>query len=140
MNSEKSLYERLGGHEGILKLIQPFYADVRQHEVLGPIFNARIADWTSHLSKITEFWAVQAGGPSRYRGGFGVAHIPLQLQPEHFRLWLGLWEFNNNRNLPPTEAAEMTAIAHQLAGRLFAITQGRSSLTIGQPPQFPKPS
>jgi hemoglobin len=128
--SDKLLYERLGGHEGILKLIKPFYADIRQHEVLGPIFNARIADWTSHLAKITEFWAVQTGGPSRYRGGFGAAHIPLQLAPEHFRLWLGLWEFNNNRNLPPIEAAEMTALAHQLANRLFAITQGRNSLTI----------
>ena len=39
MNEISTLHERLGGHEGILKLIQPFYADVRQHAVLGPICN-----------------------------------------------------------------------------------------------------
>src|SRR4051812_15659873 len=44
MSPEQSLYERLGGHVGILKLIKPFYADVRQHNILGPIFNSHITD------------------------------------------------------------------------------------------------
>ena len=52
MSETRSLYERLGGHEGILKLIKPFYADVRQHELLGPIFNSHIQDWSAHLEKI----------------------------------------------------------------------------------------
>jgi hemoglobin len=137
MDPNASLYERLGGHAGILKLIHPFYIDVRQHAVLGPIFNARIHDWPAHLDKITEFWAVQTGGQSRYRGGFGAAHLQLGLKPEHFQHWLGLWEFNNRRHLAPREAGEMIDLAHELARRLFAITQGRSSLTIsekGQPP------
>ncbi len=120
---DESLYERLGGHEGILKLIKSFYADVRQHAVLGPIFNAKIQDWPAHLEKIAEFWALQAGGESRYRGGFGAAHIPLELRPEHFQLWLGLWEFNNSRLLPQREASEMNALAQQFARRLFALTQ-----------------
>lgn len=127
----KPLYERLGGHIGILKLIKPFYADVRQHAVLGPIFNAQITDWPAHLEKITEFWSRQTGGPSRYGGGFGSAHLPLDLKPEHFEQWLRLWEFNNARHLAPREAEEMTGLAHQLARRLFAITQGRTALTIG---------
>src|ERR1051326_6347274 len=106
MTDDKSLYERLGGHKGILKLIKPFYADVRQHAVLGPIFNAQIHDWPSHLEKITEFWTRQTGGESRYSGGFGSAHLPLGLKPEHFEHWLKLWEFNNNRHLAPREAEE----------------------------------
>ena len=57
-----SLYARLGGHEGIAKLLRYFYADVRQHEVLGPIFNSRIHDWPMHLAKIGEFWALQPAG------------------------------------------------------------------------------
>lgn len=123
MHSEQTLYDRLGGHDGILKLIKSFYADVRQHAVLGPIFNAKIHDWPSHLDKIAEFWALQTGGPSKYRGGFGAAHMPLDLKPEHFQLWLGLWEFNNGRLLAPREAEEMNALAYQFARRLFAITQ-----------------
>ncbi len=124
------LYTRLGGHEGILKLITPFYADVRQHSVLGPVFNSHITDWPTHLAKITEFWALQTGGESAYRGGFGAAHLRLGLKPEHFEHWLALWEFNNQRQLGPKEAGEMTALAYELARRLFAITQGRSSLRV----------
>lgn len=130
MNDAGSLYDRLGGHAGILKLITPFYADVRQHAVLGPVFNSHITDWPAHLAKITEFWALQAGGESAYRGGFGAAHLRLGLKPEHFQHWLALWEFNNLRQLAPQEAGEMTALAYELARRLFAITQGRSSLQI----------
>jgi len=119
------LYARLGGHDGILKLIKTFYVDARQHAVLGPIFNSHIQDWPAHLEKISDFWALQSGGPTRYRGGFAGAHMSLGLAAEHFQHWLGLWEFNNSRQLPPTEAAEMTALAHEFGRRLFAVTQGR---------------
>ena len=125
MSEPISLYNRLGGHEGILKLLKPFYVDVRQHAVLGPIFNSHITDWPVHLDKITEFWALQTGDESKYRGGFAGAHLSLGLQPEHFQHWLGLWEFNNARQLPPTEAAEMTALANEFGRRLFSVTQGR---------------
>lgn len=120
-----SLYERLGGHAGILKFIRPFYADIRQHGVLGPIFNARITDWENHLAKITEFWALQTGGPAKYRGGFAGAHLPLGLKPEFFELWLGLWDFNCTRQLPPAEAGEMSALAHEMARRLERVVAGR---------------
>ena len=129
---DEPLYERLGGHEGIRALIKPFYADIRQHAVLGPIFNTHIPDWPSHLEKIADFWALQTGGLSRYRGGFGAAHVSLGIRQDHFQQWLGLWEFNNARQLQPREAAEMNALARQLARRLMAITQDRRSLTIGK--------
>lgn len=125
MSEKRSLYERLGGHDGILKLIKPFYADIRQHQLLGPIFNAHIQDWPAHLEKIADFWALQASGESKYRGGFARAHLGLGLQPEHFQNWLALWENNNARWLQPQEASEMNALAHELGRRLFAMTQGR---------------
>ena len=125
MNPGASLYDRLGGHAGLLKLIKPFYADIRQHEVLGPIFNAHIQDWPAHLAKITEFWAIQTGGPSQYRGGFAGAHMNLGIQPEHFLHWLRLWEFNNARSLAPQEAAEMNALAQELGRRLGNMLHGR---------------
>ena len=125
MSDERPLYERLGQHEGILKLIKPFYADVRQHAVLGPIFNSHVKDWPAHLTKIAGFWMVQAGGQSEYRGGFAGAHMSLGLQAEHFQHWLGLWELNNARSLAPREAEEMNILAHRLASRLFAVTRPR---------------
>ena len=130
MSDERSLYERLGGHDGILKLIKSFYVDARQHAVLGPIFNSHIPDWPAHLEKIADFWALQTGGPTRYRGGFAGAHMPLGLQAEHFQHWLGLWELNNGRHLAPPEAGEMNRLAHDFGRRLFAMTQNRRPFSI----------
>ena len=122
-----TLYERLGGHTGIAELLRTFYADVRQHTVLGPIFNARIHDWPAHLAKIGEFWALQTGGPSRYSGGFGAAHLRIGIEPQHFELWLGLWDFNCQRQLPPAEAEAMSALAHEFGARLRRLVGMRPS-------------
>jgi len=120
----KSLYERIGGHEGLSQLLHHFYADVRQHQVIGPIFNARIQDWPAHLAIIENFWARKTGGPSDYGGGMGK-HLSLPLEPGHFNHWLGLWEFNCRKHLPGTEAEEMIALAHQIAGHLQRMVFGR---------------
>lgn len=126
-----SLFDRLGGRAGIDKLLFDFYADVRQHSVIGPIFNARISDWPVHLRKIAGFWALQTGGPSEYRGGFGAAHLSLGLQPEHFDHWLGLWEFSCRRGLPAAEAGEMIEIARVLGHRLRRLTGTNASQVPG---------
>lgn len=126
-----SLYDRLGGRDGLAKLLKSFYADVRQDAVIGPIFNARIHDWAAHLEKIGDFWALQTGGPSAYSGGFGRAHLPLGLEPVHFEHWLGLWAWNCRRQLAETEATEMIVLALAFGRRLQALTSGRSGLTIG---------
>jgi hemoglobin len=53
----QSLYERIGGRDGLAKFLNHFYSDVRQHTVIGPIFNKQIQDWPAHLEKIGSFWA-----------------------------------------------------------------------------------
>jgi hemoglobin len=118
-----------------LKLIKTFYVDARQHTVLAPIFNAQIQDWPAHLDKIADFWALQTGGPTRYRGGFAGAHMSLGLAAEHFQFWLGLWELNNGRHLAPREAKELNGLAHELGRRLLSMTQTRRPFP-GSPPSF----
>ena len=133
----RSLYDRIGQRDGLAKLLHHFYADVRQHAVLGPIFNAQIQDWAAHLAHIEEFWARQTGGPSEYSGGFAAAHLPLGILPSDFQHWLGLWEFNCHRHLPDAEAGEMIALAHRIGGQLQKILSGRTGLPIGfSPPQL----
>jgi len=117
-SDSETLYAQLGGHEGILEFIRPFYMDVRQHGVIGPIFNAQIKDWESHLAKIADFWALQTGGPSTYRGGLVGAHRGIGIQPEFFDHWLKLWDFNCQRQLSPERAEKMSALAHEFARRL----------------------
>ncbi|HVV71188.1 MAG TPA: group III truncated hemoglobin [Verrucomicrobiae bacterium] len=121
MNSSEqptSLYGRLGGQPGIQNLLKHFYADVRQHAILGPVFHRQIKDWPAHLEKIGTFWAQVTGGPSRYGGGMPARHLALGIGAEHFQAWLGLWEFNCGAHLPPTEGREMIALAHDIARRL----------------------
>lgn len=125
-----TLYDRIGGESGLAELLRHFYADVRQHAVLGPIFDARIQNWPEHLLKIGEFWALQTGGPSKYRGGFAAAHLPLGIGAEHFGHWLALWDINCQRRLAAPEAADMSALAHQLGERLQRVLAGQSGLRL----------
>jgi hemoglobin len=126
------LYERIGGHAGLAVLLRHFYADVRQHRVIGPIFNERIHDWPEHLEKIAEFWARLTGGPSTYAGAMPARHLALGLQPAHFAAWLDLWEFNCRRHLNPLEAQELSDLARQIGSRLSSfISSGPHGLMPG---------
>jgi hemoglobin len=118
MDETSALFERLGGKETIERLLRHFYADIRQHQLLGPIFNSKIENWPEHIEKIGRFWAQVTGGPARYAGGMPIKHIPLGLREEHFSAWLGLWEINCHQWLTPPCATEMITQAHQIAVRL----------------------
>lgn len=123
-----SLYERIGGRAKLLELLRHFYADVRQHRLIGPIFNQQIHDWPAHIEKIAEFWARVMGAPSNYTGQMPARHMPLGLQRIHLEAWLELWEFNCRRHLPAAEAAELTALAGQIGERLMLFVLGDQSL------------
>lgn len=117
-----SLFERLGGRPRLQRLLHHFYADVRQHQVIGPIFAARIHDWPAHLEKIADFWSNVTGGPVRYSGPMAQKHFPLGLEPQHFEAWLDLWRRHCRIHLPETEAGELIAAAEALGGRLRMLT------------------
>jgi hemoglobin len=112
------LYDRIGGRPALLELLRYFYADVRQHAEIGPIFAAHITDWPAHLEKIADFWSGVTGGPARYGGGMPMKHFPLKLEERHFAAWLGLWQRHCQIRLAPAEAKELTAIAETIGQRL----------------------
>lgn len=122
MTPPPSLHDRIGGRPGLQLLLRRFYADVRQHDEIGPIFAAQIEDWPAHLEKIADFWSGLTGGPALYGGGMAARHIPLRLEEPHFQAWLGLWHRHCRAHLAPAEAAEMIAIAEGIGQRLRAIT------------------
>jgi hemoglobin len=113
-----SLFDRIGGRDPLLKLLRYFYADVRQHAEIGPIFGAHIEDWPAHLEKIADFWSGALGGPVRYAGAMPYQHLKLDLQETHFVAWLGLWRRHCHAHLAPREAAELTARAEAIGQRL----------------------
>jgi hemoglobin len=118
MEENTSLFERLGGRPAVKRLLRHFYADVRQHNLLGPIFDTKVENWPEHIEKIARFWAQVTGGPAEYFGAMPLRHIPLGLREEHFTAWLALWEINCRQWLTPGGASEMIAQAHQIARRL----------------------
>lgn len=121
MNDRASLFERLGGREKLSHLLRHFYADVRQHQLLGPLFAEHVTDWPAHLELIADFWSTVTGGPAVYAGRMPVKHVPLGLREEHFTAWLGLWEHHCRAWLPNECAAELIQLAQTVAQRLRVI-------------------
>jgi hemoglobin len=119
MPAPTSLYARIGGRDGLVKLLHHFYADVRQHHLIGPIFEHQIDNWPEHIQTIADFWSRITGGPSGYSGRVPERHFPLGLRDEHFQAWLDLWQFNCRRLLAPAEADELVAHARQIAQSLL---------------------
>ena len=116
-----TLFERIGGRPKIEELLKYFYADVRQHKEIAPIFAATIADWPVHLEKIADFWSGVTGGPANYSGAMPMKHVPLGLAEAHFQAWLGLWARHCRARLPAAEAQELISVAETIGQRLRQI-------------------
>jgi len=121
--AESSLYERLGGSAKLDLLLRNFYASLAEHPELGPIFAQHVDDWPSHIFTVKEFWAMQTGGPSIYRGGMAARHVPLRLKPEHFDQWLAQWAISCRAHFEPREAEELIEIAQKIGERLRQIVR-----------------
>ena len=115
------LYQRIGGSEGLSRLLRHFYADVRQDPLIGPIFNAQIKDWKQHLEVIASFWETVIGGPSTYARPMPMKHLTLRLREEDFERWLFLWQENCRAQPSGDVAEEMIDLANHIAHRLRMI-------------------
>jgi hemoglobin len=114
-------------------LLRHFYADVRQHREIGPIFTARIENWPAHLEKIADFWSGATGGPAVYQGPMPQRHFPLGLNENHFEAWLHLWSRHCTAHLSSREAEEMIQLAEGIGRRLRQLV-GLSSVLDLKPP------
>ncbi len=131
--SSAPLFDRLGGRPRLMHLLRHFYADVRQHGEIAPIFAAHIQDWPAHLETIADFWSGATGGPARYAGPMPFKHVSLGLEERHFEAWLGLWARHCRVHLPAAEAAELIALAEGIGRRL------RQIITLQGGGNFPPP-
>lgn len=78
--------------EMIRQLVHGFYDRVREDSILGPVFNARIDDWSAHLARMCDFWSSVALLTGRYHGQPMVKHAFLPVDFRHFDRWLHLFE------------------------------------------------
>jgi hemoglobin len=79
----------------IRRVVFGFYDRVRRDDVLGPIFNTRIAAgaWPSHLEKMCDFWSSVLLKTDRYAGRPLLPHLAMdEIAEDTFDRWLSLFD------------------------------------------------
>lgn len=104
--------------EMIRSLVETFYARVRQDELLGPVFESRISDWTHHLGQMCSFWSSVALMTGTYHGQPMPKHMPLPVDARHFDHWLDLFALTAGEVCPPAAAEHFIERAHRIASSL----------------------
>lgn len=101
------------------RVVTVFYAAVRRHEVLGPIFAAHVTDWPAHEARIAGFWRNAILGDRSYDGNPMQVHRAAgDVRAEHFEPWLMLFDATLIRTLPPDTARAWSALAHRIGAGL----------------------
>jgi len=82
--SSETLYDRLGGRDGIAAVVDEFYDALLADEDLGPLFAN--ADMAELRRTQTAFLCEAAGGPERYDGPpVREAHAHVPFTPAHIQ-------------------------------------------------------
>lgn len=106
----------------IRRLVHAFYGRVRQDQMLGPIFEARIGGrWPEHLDKMVGFWRAALLHERTYSGNPRSVHARLELAtPEAFERWLALFADTLEELFSPATAGEIHRRASMMARGLLA--------------------
>jgi hemoglobin len=107
----------------IARLVATFYARIRAHPVLAPVFAAAIgegeAEWAAHEAKLCRFWSTLMRRSGAYHGDPYGAHLRLPgLTPAMFTEWLALFEASAAETLPPDLALAFGERAARVARSL----------------------
>ena len=136
-------------------LVAAFYARIRRHPTLGPIFEQVIGgDWTPHLKVMCDFWSSVMLTTGRYKGRPIPAHVrineprinqqqestiqPPLIQPKHFAEWLTLFEATAKELFAPDLAASFIEKAKRIAESLklgFAFHSPTPEIWANLPPR-----
>ena len=103
----------------ITLLVNHFYASVRTDPLLAPVFESKVSDWAAHQKKMTGFWRSVLQGTKEYRGHLMAVHGRLpDMQPEHFKRWLDLFEQAIHETLEPAAMPYTQYIAQRFSRAL----------------------
>ncbi|GAB4386017.1 group III truncated hemoglobin [Albidovulum sp.] len=106
-------------HEEIERVVRRFYAAVREHPVLGPVFAAHVRDWPAHEARIAAFWRNAILSERGYDGNPLEVHRRAgNVRPGMFAPWLALFDDTLARELRPETAAAWSALAHRIGRAL----------------------
>lgn len=106
----------------IPKLVDTFYARVREDAVLSPIFESKLAGrWDEHMPRMYAFWTKILLGSGNFQSNVFGKHMALAgIEREHFVHWLSLFRltaievFGIDDAKVPIQVAERIAASLQL--------------------------
>lgn len=131
MNSHDTSISDIVGEKEIRQMVDRFYERIRSDELLGPVFNNQIEDWSKHLPTMYSFWKTILLGKNEYYGNPFAKHMNLEVQKEHFDRWLELFVCTVDQLFagPKAEQAKAAAksIAHSFQVRMRIDPFGASS-------------
>ena len=103
--SEQTLYDRLGGHDGIRAVVDDFYDRLVADEEIGPFFEG--SDMELLRRTQTDFLCAAAGGPETYDAApIREAHLHVPFTPEHIQRAVELLEESLDAFDVPEEDAQ----------------------------------
>ena len=117
--------------EQINTVVAAFYKRIRAHEILGPVFFLTVPDepdiWAEHEEKIARFWRNAILFERSYDGNPQQVHSQRPaVMPEHFDLWLALFDQTLADTLSDDLAKGWSALAHRIgAGLRMGVTTAR---------------
>lgn len=121
--------------EYISSFVDRFYGKIREDELLGPIFNERIADWGEHLDRMKRFWRSVLHNSGEFSGNPMLKHIIIPgLELRHFSHWLELFYETLREAEPHDEATQLVGSrARMIADSLLTgIVMRRDGLAGGR--------
>jgi len=120
----------------IAAVVADFYAAVRLHPVLGPVFAAHVTDWPAHEVKITAFWRNAILFERGYDGNPMAKHQQAgNVRPGMFEPWLALFDATLTKHLPEETALQWSALVHRIGrGLRYGLVDAGSAP--GQVPRF----
>lgn len=107
--------------DDIEHVVATFYAAIRQHPGLGPVFAAHITDWPPHEAKVAGFWANAILHERSYDGNPLLVHRQAgNVHPGMFETWLSLFDRVLSQELRPDQAEAWSTLAHRIGRSLRA--------------------
>ncbi len=108
-------------------LVRRFYDQVRDHEILGPVFNEIVTDWEHHLVHLSDFWEMILLQTGPGRGMFNPTKVHQEFDSKvdhsvtqvHFGNWLELWFATIDRYFEGENATYAKEHARRMAYMLF---------------------
>jgi hemoglobin len=104
----------------IPKMVDRFYARIREDAVLSPIFESRLAGkWDEHLPRMYAFWTKVLLGTGEFESNVFGKHMALTgIGKEHFVRWLALFRMTAIEVFGIEEAEIPIQVAERIASSL----------------------